>query len=71
LDTARADLGHPLAAEVVAPTLQDGEVQRDGQTQSRLDEREVLLGQLVLQRLGGGGHDDLPAAEGGGDEIGQ
>ena len=71
LDPARADLGHPLAAEVVAPPLQDGEVQRDGQTQSRLDEREVLLGQLVLQRLGGGGHDDLPAAEGGGDEIGQ
>ena len=30
LDPARSHLGHPLAADVVAPTLQDGVVQRGG-----------------------------------------
>ncbi len=71
LDPTRPHLGHPLAADVVAPPLQDGEVQRDGEAEPRLDRRQVLLGELVLQRLGGGGDDHLPAAERRRDEVGQ
>ena len=71
LDPTRSHLGDPLAAEVVAAPLEDGDVQGGGQAQSRLDQWEVLLGQLVLQRLGRGGHDHFLAAERGGDEIGQ
>ena len=71
LDPARAHLGHPLAADVVAPPLQHGEVQRRRQPEARLDLGQVLLRQLVLQRLGRRGHDDLLAAERGRDEVGE
>ena len=71
LDPARAHLGHPLAADVVAASLEHGEVERHRQPQAGLDQRQVLVGQLVLQRLGRGGHDDLLPAQRGRDEIGQ
>ena len=35
------------------------------------DEGEVVVGQLVLQGLGGGGHHHPLAGEGGRDEVGQ
>ena len=71
LNATRAHLGHPLAADVVAPSLEHGEVERRRQPEAGVHLGEVLLGQLVLQRLGRRGDDDFLAAQRGGDEIGQ
>ena len=54
-------LAHALHADVVAPALEHRPVERV--TEVLLQEREVLDGELVLQCLGGGGHDDTLAAE--------
>ena len=69
LDPARAHFGHPLTADVVAPPLQHGEVQRRRQSETRLDQWQVLLRQLVLQRLGRRGHDHLLGTQRGRDQI--
>ena len=69
LASSAADLGYPLAAHIVAATLEYGEgeaVVGGGGHQG-----EVLVGQLVLQRLGGGGHDDLFARERSRHEVGE
>ena len=50
------DLAESLQAEVVAAPLQHGPVER--RRQVLVEEREILGGELVLQRLGGGGDDD-------------
>ena len=69
LDPPAPHLGHPLAADVVAPALEHGV--GEGEAQPALDQGQVLLGQLVLQRLGGGGHHHLLAAEHGRHQVGQ
>ncbi len=69
LDAAVTDLVHPLPADVVAPPLEHGI--GEGEPESAVDQRQVLLGQLVLQGLGGGGHHHLLAAEHGGHEVGE
>ena len=71
LNPSRAHLGHALAADVVAAPLQHGVFQRDREPETRLHQRQVLLGQLILQRLRGRGDDHLLAAEGGGDQVRQ
>ena len=71
LNPARAHLRHPLPADVVAPSLQDREVERRREAEPRLHLGKVLLGQLVLQRLGRRGDDDLLAAQRRRDEVGQ
>ena len=69
LDPPAVDLGRPLAAEVVAPALQHGE--GEGPVARRGHGREVLLAQLVLEGLGGRGHDDLATREHGRHHVGQ
>ena len=71
LNAARPHLGHPLAADVVAPTFEHREVERRRQAEAVVHLGEVLLGQLVLQRLGRRGDDDLLAAQRSRDEVGQ
>ncbi len=63
------DLGGALAAQIVAPTLEDSE--GEFRTDSCRHHGQVLAGQLVLKRLGGGGHHHLLAGQGGRDQIGQ
>ena len=65
-----ADLGHPLAADVVAPSLQHGE----GQIRHRwppATSGQILVGQLVLEGLGGRGHHHPFAGQGGGHQVGE
>jgi len=62
-------LPQPLQAHVVAAALQHGPVERH--RQRRLEEGKVLAGQLVLQRLGGGGHDHPRPGRHGRHEVGQ
>ncbi len=71
LDPTGAHLRHPLAADVVAPPLEDGEVERRRQSETRIDLWQVLLGQLVLERFGGRGDDHLLPAQRGRDEVGE
>ena len=71
LDPTRAHFGHPLATDVVAAPLEHGEVQRPRPPQPGIDQWQVLLGQLVLQRFRRGGHDHLLAAQRRRDEVGE
>ena len=66
---AGGELGEALQAEVVGPALQDGPVERRVEVLG--EEGQVLAGQLVLERLGGGGHDRLAPGEDGGHQVGQ
>ena len=50
-----------MVADVVRAAFQHRE--SDGSAQRGADERKVALEELVLQRLGAGGHDDLAAVE--------
>ena len=55
-------------AEVVLPSLEEGESRLHPE---RLHERDVLVGELLLQRLGGGGDDHLEAAARRGEQVGE
>ncbi len=63
------ELAQALQAHVVAAPLEHGPVEVDGQGLG--EEREVLAGELVLQRLGGGGDDDAPAGCDRRNEVGE
>jgi hypothetical protein len=62
-------LGQPLYADVVRPPLED----RPGEVAPEVlvEEREVLGGELVLERPRGGGDDDPPLRHDGRHEVGQ
>ena len=62
-------LAQPLEADVVAAALEHRPV--EARRQHRVEERQVLAGQLVLQRLGRRGHDDAGTARDGGEEVGE
>ena len=62
-------LVHPLAAQVVGPSLEHGE--GEGAIDVLGEEGQVLAGQLILQRLGGGGHHHLGPADHGRHQVGQ
>ncbi len=59
-------LGHALAAHVVGPALEHGPPEA---AEVLVEERQVLLAELVLQRLGGGGHHDAGSRLDGGDQV--
>ena len=63
------ELAEALQAHVVAAPLEHGPVEVDRQRLG--EERKVLAGELVLQRLGGGGDDDSPAGCDRRDEVGE
>ena len=63
------DLARLLHAQVVAAALQHREVDVDPEMLGK--QGQVLGGQLVLQRLGGGRHDALRPRQERGDEVGQ
>ena len=63
-----AELIEAVQAEVVAPPLHVGRLERDAER--RLQEREVLREDLFLERLGAGRDEDAAAAQDGRDEVG-
>lgn len=69
LVTAAADLGDPLPADVVGATLEHGEIDRVAE--GGRHHRQVVLGQLVLEGLGGGRHHTTGSRSQGGDQVGQ
>jgi hypothetical protein len=69
LAAGTADLTDPLAADVVAPTFEDGEC--EAVLNCGRHQWEVLVGQLVLESLGGRGDHDLLAGQSGRHEIGE
>ena len=68
LEASLGQLGGPLAAEVVVPPL---EHRHDDLSEGFCDQREVALGELLLEGLGGGGDHDRSTELGCGDEVGQ
>jgi hypothetical protein len=66
---ALIDLMDALHADVIGATLEHGE--GHGSVEMLHEEGEILVGQLVLERLGGSGDNDTTARDDGGDEIGE
>lgn len=66
---APGHLHRPLAAEVIGPTLENGIAEGPAQLVSQ--EWQVLAAQLVLEGLGGGGHDHPLTGEDGRNQVGQ